>query len=116
MELESPDDARDVLLFNEQPAGPSLSAASKVSATTAAELQGAARVHMYLQHRALRAPMRLRSTARCQVRMRKQQQSTIRAEPSKLERRGCSPRQMMTLCRLKVCAATIASRFGMGAF
>jgi hypothetical protein len=42
-ELESPDTAGEVLpVEDQQPAGPSQSAASKVSATKAAELQGAA--------------------------------------------------------------------------
>jgi hypothetical protein len=45
-ELESPDDAGDAPPFeDQQPAEPYLSAASKVSATSAAELHGAAPCH-----------------------------------------------------------------------
>ncbi len=47
-ELESPDDAGDVLPVEDQhPVEPSQSAARKVSATTAAELQGAAACQCY---------------------------------------------------------------------
>jgi hypothetical protein len=48
-ELESPDDVGDVLpVEDQQPAEPSQSAASKFSATTVAELQGAAACHSHL--------------------------------------------------------------------
>ena len=49
VELESPDSAGDVLpVEDQQRADPSQSAASKVSATAAAELQGAAACHSHL--------------------------------------------------------------------
>ena len=50
-ELESPDDAGDAPPFeDQQPAEPYLSAASKVSATSAAELHGAAPCHSASKH------------------------------------------------------------------